>query len=63
MSEYTSTPDPVLLRLVERWRKDAAQYQKQIDEAREKNLECRTTEGIAGALRVCASELEKAVKP
>lgn len=56
-------PDFLLLcKLIERWRRDAEQYQKQLLEAQVKGLECRHTEGMVGALRSCSAELEKAIR-
>ena len=44
--------------LANRWRKDADQYQRQVDESRSKNLPCEQTVSAVTFLRQCAKELE-----
>lgn len=51
-------------KLISRWRKDAEQYQSQVEEARAKNLPHDQMLSMMTALRACAKELEIAlVKP
>lgn len=47
-----------LEKLIERWRKEADAYMKQVDEARNKKLSHDCMLGTATTLRQCAKELE-----
>lgn len=51
-----------ILALIKRWRSDANQYQKQVDEARQKNLPHDQMLSAVTFLRGCAKELEDATK-
>lgn len=48
-------------KLIERWRKDADQYMRQVDEARSAGTPCDQMLSMATALRQCAKELEGAI--
>lgn len=48
-------------KLCARWRKDADQYMKQVEEARAKSLPHDCMMGMASALRLCAKEMEQII--
>lgn len=50
-----------LTKLAARWRKEADQYSKQVDEARLAGLPHDQMLSMMTALRQCADELEKAI--
>jgi hypothetical protein len=51
-----------LKKLCVKWRKDADQYQSQLEEARSKSLPCDQTLAMMTQLRICAFELEAKIK-
>lgn len=62
MSEMTRTNEEVLLdklqQLVKLWRKEADQYQVQVEEARRKGTEHQGMLGLHLMLRNCAKQVE-----
>lgn len=51
-----------LQKLCVKWRKDADQYQSQVEEMRFKNIPCDQTLAMMTQLRICAFELEAKIK-
>ena len=47
-----------LEKLVHRWRKDAEQYTKQIQECTDKGVACEMMKGVRNNLKQCADDLE-----
>ena len=50
-----------LTKLVTRWRRDADQYQRQVEESRAKNLPHDQMISMMTCLRLCARELESSL--
>jgi len=50
-----------LTELAQRWRRDADQYQRQVEEARAKNLPHDQMLSMMTCLRLCARELESSI--
>lgn len=48
--------------LTAKWRKEADQYRRQVEEARSKGIPCDQMLSMMTALRACASELERIVE-
>jgi hypothetical protein len=48
--------------LIDKWRKDADQYSKQVDEARAAGTSFGQMLAMSTTLRLCALDLEKALK-
>jgi len=51
-----------MTKLIPKWRKDADQYQRQVEEARSKRIPHDQTLSLMTQLRICAFELEAALR-
>jgi len=56
------TTDQIIREKINKWKKDAEQYQRQVEEAKRKGLPHEQMLATAHALRSCANELDRELK-